>query len=207
MDAKIVGAGMVLAGALALAGCSSGTSQPVVEQPSVQGKPQAEMQNGGGIADWVAGLSSGKKMRCDYKMGGEGDKALSVKMFADKDHYRMETATLAGTMISIADGKTMYTWTSGTKQGMKMDLECAKGLEGDLPKADSAGASPKTYDSPEQAIGNIPNISCAETSDSVDFSVPSDVTFADQCAMLKGTLEKMKAVQGQIPDGVKSMMK
>ena len=216
MKANIVGVGAVLAGAVLLAGCSSSPAQPSDVQSQealtqsqtqiqVQTQPTAQGNTGSGISDWVAGIAGGKKMQCDYKMGGEGDKALNVKMFADKDHYRTEMVTSVGTMISVSDGKTMYSWTLGKKQGMKMDLECAKSLKDSLPKTDTS--APQTYDTPEKAIGNIPNISCNEASSTVDFSVPTDIEFADQCAMLKNSLETVKNMQGKIPDSVKNLIK
>ncbi|NTW90323.1 MAG: hypothetical protein HGB37_05450, partial [Candidatus Moranbacteria bacterium] len=138
---------------------------------------------------------------------GEGKASLTMKMYADKDRYKTEMDLPTGSVVSIFDGKTMYTWVDGTKQGMKMDLECAKSLKDQLPQAGPAGkAEQQSYDTPEQAIGNIPNITCAEASGQVDLSVPSDVTFTDQCEILKSTLGKMKDMQGKLPDSVKGAL-
>lgn len=211
MNVKTIAAGAAVLGAVMLAGCSSqqaAQQQPQALSPDQVSSPAHTPAAGNGVSDWVAGLAAGKRMSCQYAMSGQGDSKLSVKMFADKDHYRTETVTPAGTMISLSDGKTMYTWTGGSKQGMKMDLECAKSLKNDLPKTGAAAPTPpQTYDTPESAVGSIPDISCSETTEAVDFSVPSDVTFTDQCAMLKGALGKIPAgATTQIPDNVKNMM-
>ncbi|MEI7750441.1 MAG: hypothetical protein WCJ25_05620 [Candidatus Moraniibacteriota bacterium] len=206
MKANIVGVGAVVTAAVMLAGCGSAPVTPSADQSQSPTQASLPAPSGGGIAEWASGLASGKKMQCTYEMGGTADKPLSVKMFADKSHYRTETVTPAGTMISISDGTAMYTWTAGTKQGMKMDFECAKGLQSNLPK-DAAGAPQSSYSSPEDAVKNIPNIACSESSDPVDFSVPSDVTFVDQCALLKHSLDAAKNAQSQIPDSVKNLMK
>ncbi|NTV55323.1 MAG: hypothetical protein HGA16_02380 [Candidatus Moranbacteria bacterium] len=222
MKSKMVGAGVIALAAVMLAGCSK-QSAPIADQsqsgdgtPTQEASPVSEPTKAsggageklGGAAEWIAGLASGKQMACQYVIpAGEGKASLTMKMYADKDRYKTEMDLPTGSVVSIFDGKTMYNWTKGTKQGMKMDIECAKSLGDNLPKADVSGRpSPQTYDSPEQAIGNIPNITCAEASGEVDLSVPSDVTFTDQCEMLKSTLGKMKDMQGKLPDSVKGAL-
>ncbi len=210
MNIQKIGVGALAVCAVVLAGCSR-SAEPSGDQAQgpAQGAGQVQTQGQatGSAADWVAALASGKKMQCEYSMGTDADKKYSVKMFAEKGRYRTETVMSAGMMVSILDGKTMYTWVDGTKQGMKMDLECAKSLKDQLPQAGPAGkAEQQSYDTPEQAIGNIPNITCAEASGEVDLSVPSDVTFTDQCEMLKSTLGKMKDMQGKLPDSVKGAL-
>jgi len=200
MKTNIVGIVAVATVVAMLSGCGPAPVAPATDQSSSATSVE------GGVADWVSGLASGKRMQCIYEMGGTSDRSLSVKMFADKSRYRTETATPAGTMISLSDGVAMYTWTVGTKQGVKMDFECAKGLQGGLSKDTSGTTQPgqSSYPSPQDAVRNIPNISCSEAVDPVDFSVPSDVAFVDQCALLKSSLDAAKNVQGRIPDSVKN---
>lgn len=215
MDKRLVGLGAAVAGAVVLAGCSNpGNGSQGREQ--TQDRTQSQTQEGAksGVADWIAGLSAGKRMRCEYSVG-EGTKAVKTVMYMERDRYRTEVGTPAGDMVSLFDGKAMYSWTKGGKQGMKMDIECMKQL-GDQASGDEGsqkGQAQEQYDSPQDALESIPNIACAVTSDSVDLSVPADVTFADQCEMMKGMLDKAKALQGQagalqgqIPDSVKGMM-
>ncbi|NTW14108.1 MAG: hypothetical protein HGA31_03705 [Candidatus Moranbacteria bacterium] len=198
----------LVSGAFMLAGCSS---QPMARtndqsggQEQVQTQPQEKT---GGVSDWIAGLTSGKKMQCEYSMGGEVDKVTTVKMLMDKDRYRTEVVTQVGTIVSLSDGKTVYTWTEGAKQGTKIDLECAKSLKDDLPKTPVTGQpEPLTYDTPEQAVGNIPDIRCSEAVGSIDLSIPTDMQFTDQCAMLKATLGKMQDIKNQLPDSVRAAM-
>lgn len=207
MNMNAFGIGMVALAAVALAGCSKPT-EPVRDQSGTQESAQAKEQpKAGGVTDWVAGLTSGKKMTCEYAIKGSGESGFAVKMYADKDRYRTAMELPTGKMNSLFDGGVMYSWAEGQKQGTKMDIECAKGLKEEFPqvKADG-GMDVQSYDSPEQAIGNIPDISCKETTEAVDFSVPADVQFSDQCAMLKASLGKMKDVRNQLPDSVKGMM-
>ena len=173
------------------------------EQPSVVEQSQEES----GIAQWIEGLAAGKSMVCEYRVTGGDAQETSVKMYAERDRYRTEVETPQGTYISISDGKTIYSFLEGSKQGMKMDMDCMKDLADDLPKTGDAPVQ-EQYAAPEEAIGNIPGISCREA-DSVDVSVPSVIVFTDQCAMLKQQTEMMKQYQEQmpeLPEDVKNMM-
>lgn len=216
MKAKVLGAGAVLFGAVMLAGCSqsdvpTGGGSAMPERPDTGGKETGK-QAASGVADWISGLAAGKKMRCEYAIG-EGGKTMTAVMYMDKDRYRTEMDMPMGKMISLYDGTAIYSWTEGTKQGMKMDMKCMEDIESDMPTEDApSGApaeAPESYESPEDALGSIPDISCKEVSGSIDLSVPSDVVFTDQCEMMKKSMEQMeqmKQLEGQIPNSVKGMM-
>jgi outer membrane lipoprotein-sorting protein len=188
-----------------LSGCSLGgspkegeVSLPIAEQKQTQ----EQVQQQSGPAEWIAGLAGGKRMQCTYTMKGEGDQVSVIRMYAEKDRYKTEMEIPAGMMVSLFDGKAMYSWMRGTKQGTKMEMECMKEL-GEQSEEDEATPVQNTYDSPEQVIESMPDISCSELGSTIDFSVPSDVEFSDQCAMLKKTMEQMKGLQtmpGNIPD-------
>lgn len=215
---KIVSGIAVVGMTVLLSGCTSGTVQN-----SGLSSPQQEMQGQQGLGEtnqgspsagqsgmdsWIAGLASGKKIQCTYANTDEKGQSLPMKMYAERGSYKTELTMPTGVITTLFDGKSMYTWTVGQKQGTKMDIACTKELADQLPK--EQGSAPKTYDSPEQAIQGTPNIACAESSTAIDFSVPSDVTFSDQCAMLKASLGKLKDIQGMqdgaIPENVKQMM-
>jgi hypothetical protein len=213
MKGKAIGSIVVLLAAVALAGCSKpdapmGGGSGTPERSDMGGKELGK-QKTSGVADWISGLAAGKKMRCEYAMG-EGGKTMTAIMYMDKDRYRTEMDMPTGKMISLYDGKTMYSWAEGTKQGMKMDMKCMETIESDLPTEDASSDAPskvpESYESPEDALGSIPDISCEEVSGSIDLSVPSDVLFTDQCEMMKKSMEQMKQLEGQIPDSMKGMM-
>ena len=175
--------------------------------PRTQEQEQAMEQGGDGVEAWIAGLASGKRMECEYRMMGENGAETSVKMYAERDRYRTEVMTPQGKYISISDGNTVYSFLEGSKEGMKMDMDCMKDMAADLPKVEGMPVR-EQYAVPEEAIGNTPGISCRET-DSVDVSVPSDIIFTDQCAMLRQQTEMMKQYQEQmpeLPEDVKNMM-
>lgn len=175
--------------------------------PRAQEQGSAMEQEGDGVGTWMAGLASGKRMECEYRMTGGDGQETSVKMYAEKDRYRTEMMTPRGKYVSISDGKTVYSFFEGSKEGMKMDMECMKDMAADLPKVEGMPEQ-ESFVSPEEAIGNIPDISCRETG-SIDVSVPSDMRFTDQCALLKQQTEMMKQYQEQMPpmpESVRDMM-
>lgn len=214
---KITGVFAVASVAVLLSGCSLGPAKEDAVSVPIKKQEQAQEQTQqlSGSAQWIAGLAEGKRMQCTYTIKGEGDQTSVIKMYAEKDRYRTEVAMPTGVMISLFDGKEMYSWTKGAKQGTKMEMECMKEI-GELSEEGEETPTQDTYDSPEQVIENIPDIACSELGSAIDFSVPSDVEFSDQCAMLKKTMEQMKGLQNMpgnvpnmptdIPENVKKMM-
>lgn len=188
-----------------LSGCSLGSSKDTATPAQIVEEEQAQekVQEQTGPSAWIAGLGEGKKMQCTYTIQGEGNKIVAMKMYAEKDRYKTEMETPTGMTISLFDGKTLYSWTKGMKQGTKMEKACLKELEkqtknGEVPATDA-------YDSPEQAIETIPNISCSVMEEEIDFfSVPSDIVFADQCELMKNALKQMRGLQN-VPSNIPAM--
>ncbi len=217
---KIFGIAGVVGAAMLLAGCSWGpvkdTTVPeqTMQQEQSTTQTQTQTQEQMGPAQWAAELATGKKMQCSYSSSEMGGQGVAVKMYAEQGRYKTETEIQAGTMISLFDGKTIYNWMQGEKVGTKLDMQCMQEFEMQKPVQERNAQS---YKSPEEAIQNTPDIACAELSEDVDFSVPSDITFTDQCAVLQQSMESMKKAQEMqgtmpaniptnIPDDVKAMM-
>jgi hypothetical protein len=93
----------------------------------------------------------------------------------------------------------MYSWIDGQKQGTKMTKECMEEFGADL--SGEAYETPETemYRNSEEMLESIPGITCREVP-SIDFSIPDDVTFADQCEMLRTQMEMMEQYRDQMPD-------
>lgn len=210
--ALVIGAAVLLVGGVSGAFFMMKRDVPpqAMETPSQvmeQSREQETEQVRDGVGEWIRGLSAGKRMECEYRMMGGDGTETSVKMYAERDRYRTEVGTPQGKYISISDGKAVYSFLEGSKEGMKMELDCMKDMAASLPKVEGMPER-ESFTSPEEAIGNTPDISCREAG-SVDVSVPSDIRFTDQCAMLKQQTELMKQYQGQIPpmpESVRGMM-
>lgn len=193
--------------AVMLAGCSG--EQPVA-QPDGSESESAPAEEELSENDWMSLLGKGKAVECSVPGGG-----MATKMYAEGKNYRTETEIDGKRHLSVSDGKTMWTWTEGEKQGMKMEFSCMDDIRSTTPE--EGGPAPEYAASPEEALGEKPDISCSE-SGPIDISVPDDIVFADQCALMKTQLQAMEEMKKnlpslpdmnrmpELPDDVKKMM-
>lgn len=150
--------------------------------------------------DWMSQVASGKKLKCTYGYSVPGGGMATATMFVEGKKYRMEMETAGMKNIIVSDGQVMHTWSSGAKQGMKMDLACVEKMS---VEQERALAGPTEYEkTPEDIFKDRPDIAC-EPAGSADFAVPGDIEFVDQCAMLEKSTEMMKQYQNQIPRDLK----
>lgn len=170
--------------------------QGMMERASDQ-QTAAEEPSEAGMTDWMKAIAGGQKLSCTYTMGTGAD-ATTVKMYVDGKKYRSEMMAGGTQMMALSDGQTIYTWTPATKQGFKMDLSCLEDVKSTAPQGT---AQPDYKASAEEALQDMPDVAC-EPAGAVDLSLPSDITFTDQCAMMKNVGEMMQQYQGQMPAGV-----
>lgn len=163
--------------------------------------PEVQNQEGAEVKDEIAGdgvgmieqlknaISSGKKMKCTYKTGEENG-ATDVVTYIQGDKYKTEVVLGEMTTTSVFDGEIMYSWVAGQKVGTKMAMDCIDSLDikgeteipqENVPLEDGEGFVEK--------LSSTQNLSCEDAAD-IDFSIPTDVNFSDQCEMLK-TQQKM----------------
>lgn len=174
--------------AMALAGCAG--SQQAVKTQDGDGKSVAN-EGSASENDWVSLLGDGKSVECTVP-GGE----TATKISAEGKKYRTESLIDGKKHLSVSDGEMLWTWVEGEKQGMKMEFSCMDDIRATIPE--DGGPAPEYAASPEEALGDRPGIACSE-SGPVDVSVPADVSFSDQCALLKGQLRMMEQVKGKVP--------
>lgn len=153
------------------------------------------MEEGNILNKLKSSLTSGKKMKCVYKIESDGN-ATEIISYMQGEKYRSEIAMGAIKTKSIFDGDVMYSWVEGQKQGMKMTMDCMESLGNELntPEDKNEEVLPKEGDEFVESLKDAKNLSC-EDADDIDFSIPSDVEFTDQCEMLKSQqelLEKFK---------------
>jgi hypothetical protein len=192
--------GFGLAGmALVLAGCGQ---QPVAVQnnSSDQGQPaaQTEQKDSSIVGSIKDAMGLNKQMKCTYSVK-TGDSALSSAAYVDGQKYKGETIIAGKKMNSLFDGDAMYTWADGSTTGMKIPMACINDLKNSAPQGQSGASGAQ---SPEDKFKNATDVSCVPATD-IDFSVPTAVTFTDQCAMMKKASEMMKNLpKGAVPGGV-----
>jgi hypothetical protein len=132
-------------------------------------------------------ISSGKKMKCTYKMNEEGG-AAEVITYMHGDKYKSEVITGQMKTVAVFDGEAMYSWVIGQKIGTKMTMDCIDSLDvkGETSAEAIPEGTPKGEDEDKfmETLSDAQNLSCEDAGE-IDFSIPSDVSFSDQCEMLK----------------------
>ena len=181
----IVGAAFILSGC----GKPAATDQNTVQNPA--------QQSGSVISSIKDAMGLGTKMKCEYSMGTGAD---AVKSTAYVEGKKFKSVGTFNGMVSntIFDGETMYNWQEGQTTGFKMTMTCVNNLKASLPQNNPS--APAGVKSPEDQFKDATSTSCSPSSESVDFSAPSNVTFTDQCELMNKSLEMMK--NAKLPAGV-----
>jgi hypothetical protein len=191
---------LVLASALVfiLAGCSK---QQAKEQGASQSGQKTEQgqEQGGVISSIKDAIGMGKKMKCTYtlKTGNETDTFVT---YVEGKKYKSESEFGGKIQYSVSDGEVVYSWNNKDKNGTKMDIKCLE----DLKKPDENNTSnttdlTKSITDPEEQFDDAMDTKCESVS-SIDFSIPSDVAFKDQCEELKRMMESLDKLKSQMPN-------
>lgn len=147
-------------------------------------------------------MGLGQKMECTYAMGIGEEKFVST-VWTEGKKYRGESIIDGKKNYSLFDGNDlMYNWEEGSTTGTKISVSCMKEIGDSFPKQDSAAAGDDAIppeDLGENAFDDVPEANC-QPAGSVDFSVPSGITFTDQCALLKTQIEGLKKMQESLPN-------
>lgn len=150
------------------------------------------------VDSYRALLGNGKQLSCVFSTDRLDGTSLETKTFLDgeKRYKSMVSDPKLGTITTLFDGNAVYSWTEGAKTGMKMDISCLD----DVKKTAGKNAPNDTYASNDDMLDTAPDISCAESSEATDFSVPSTISFTDQCAMMRDAQKMMESVKNASPD-------
>jgi hypothetical protein len=198
--------GVVIVGAaVVLSGCGKAPAVQNQNQTQQNASPKSSV-----ISSIKDAMGLGTKMKCEYFMGTGTDAVKSTAYIEGKKY--MSTGVFNGvTSYTIFDGETMYNWQAGQKTGFKMTMTCLNDLRASLPADQQANPGAKAP-SPEDQFDNAINASCSPNTENIDFSVPADITFNDQCEMMKKTTEMMKNIKvpggaGSVPANIPNMPK
>jgi hypothetical protein len=149
-------------------------------------------------------MGLGKEMKCEYSEGTDANAVKSIA-YVEGNKYKSTGIFAGATSHVIFDGSNIYMWQEGKTTGMKMTMACINDLKAAMPAGQQTTPG---VQSPEDQFKNATNTSCSPSTDSVDFSAPSDVTFTDQCEMLKGLQQmKNKIPSGAAPANIPNMPK
>jgi hypothetical protein len=142
-------------------------------------------------------MGLGKKLACTYT--DTADTGISSTVFVDGKKMKF-TSTINGTvMYGLFDGETQYTWSNDSnKQGFTMSAACLDEI-----KTFSQGIPPNNAPAPQDyaSMEALQNVRCVPA-ESEDFSLPTDITFVDQCAMLRDSMKALDQMKQQLPEGM-----
>lgn len=193
---------LLAVGILLLAGCGN---KPVdkageigVENKS-DIKTETKAEKGGVISSIKEAMGLGKAMKCAYKFKSENGNLESVA-YIDGKKYKAESTVMGKKQNVIFDETAMYSWAEGEKTGMKMAKTCMEEMAKNIPKSESDSEPLSDSKTDEEFFDDATDVSCVPYS-GADFSIPTDITFTDQCEMLKGILNNIPA-GANIPSGV-----
>ncbi|MFA9262203.1 MAG: hypothetical protein ACEQSB_02490 [Undibacterium sp.] len=203
---KIIG---LLVAALLLIGgflyWNSQSKEVAKEESAPQGAQAVTPTEKKGVASSIKeAMSLGEKMQCTYLMN-EGDKAFESKVMVDGQKYASTTTIDNMTVYGFFDGETQYSWTSAAKTGTKMSKSCMEKMTAAVKDMPTSTETPSnTPQDMEKAFDMAKNVKCeaAGTVAVADFSIPSDITFTDSCALMEQSLQMMKDVKEKLPAGM-----
>jgi hypothetical protein len=181
-------------GVLLLAGCGNKNADKPTEsaqsqQPGMENN-QIQNQGAGGIVSSIKdAMGLGKEMKCTYKMK-IGNEEMETVTYVNGKKY-MGTTMVAGNLTHMLFNEdAMYTWTEGQPQGMKMTTACSEELAKNTPQTGDQNLPAPADPTGEKTFDNAMDVNC-EPASGVDFSVPTGVTFTDQCEMMKNVLKNI----------------
>jgi hypothetical protein len=177
------GIALVMVLSIAVVGCKKATPAASVNDTTATNTVAAE----GRMMSPMAMLANGQKLKCTTTTEAGGSSHTATMHF-DGGSYRMESMMGDKTVYALFDGTTFYSWGMNSGKGTKMTVECLEKFK-EMAKSLPQGQAP-TYRSSDELVRE-PNIDCSPVA-SVDLTIPTDITFVDQCAMMEQSMEMMK---------------
>jgi hypothetical protein len=207
---KIILLTVILLVVITFSGCndkkSSEQTENIAEEIASQKSIETNSQENGGILNSIKdAISSNKKMECIYVSSEDGLNA-EIKTYIQGDKYKTEFLMDGKKNNSIFDGKISYSWEEGSKQGVKIDMECFDSLDdgvdiNNFKEVEDVEVVQESDNEPMDIFDGAQDVNCQNTGD-IDFSIPQDINFIDQCEMLKNQQQLINNFSDQIPEGL-----
>lgn len=190
---------------IVLAGIGWYLSQKQEGSPTADKAAETAMPVPGGGSGVIGSIKDamglGQKMKCTYS-AKDGSGASST-VFVDGKKLKFTTDANGEKMYGVFDGDTQYMWTTGTeKQGFKMTKACTDELAqaaAHMMEGGQKGAAATPQDL-QESFDTAQNVQC-EAATGEDFSVPTDITFVDQCEMMRSSMKELEQMKGKLPEG------
>ncbi len=159
------------------------------------------LQADGLVSSIKDAMGFGKKMQCTFSTKTEKGDAFQSTLFVNGTVFKSVTEMGDMTAYGLFDGTDQYTWTTESKEGYKMSKACMEEFRKLTPSQESEPVSKPKIEDFDKQFDMAQNVNCIPAL-SADFDVPKDITFTDQCAMMKQTVEMMNQMKGQLPAGM-----
>lgn len=139
-------------------------------------------------------MNFGHQMRCQFTTG-EGDQMTRSMVYVAGEQFWTTAAVGEIKTNALFDGENQYVWMEGNKEGMKFSKACLESFNGK-----PTDASIKDY---RNDFDLAKNVQCepVETTP-ISMSLPKDVIFTDQCAMMQESLKMMEQMKDKLPAGM-----
>ncbi len=179
---------------------NEGSTQRRQESPEVRDEAKNDENKGSSVVASIKdAMGLGEQMQCTYVVGTP-EKAITTSVFVDGKKFKTEAEVGGAKTEALFDGETQYVWTDKSSSGMKMTKDCLSELKASLPQGQAQGASDRPSEDYQKDFDMAQNVHC-EKAAAVDFSVPKDVEFIDQCALMEQSKKMMEQVRGMAPVG------
>lgn len=157
------------------------------------------------IASIKEAMGLGKAMQCAYALDENG-RSLQSSVTVDGEKFRSVTTLDKMTVYGVFDGENQYSWTSAAKTGTKVSKAClAKMMSAAKEMSAQSQSKDRTalnqVEDLSKSLESAKNVKC-EAGGSLDLTLPKDVTFSDQCALMEQSMKLMEQMKGKLPAGV-----
>lgn len=133
-------------------------------------------------------MAAGRTMECTYTDPSFDNAPATVTFQGEK--FRSQTKLADDFSYAVFDGTTFYLGTDRDRYGLKMTKACLEEFKNMPPPTE--GSLERGPRNPADRFAGAQNVECRKAS-SLDLFVPSSITFADQCELLK----KSQAGEGE----------
>ena len=164
-------------------------------------KDAKDMMEGKGMVSSIKdAMGLGMAMKCTYTMD-EADKSMQSDVLVDGEKFRATTTVNGIKSYVLSDGADQYMWTDKDTKGFKMSKACLEDLKNKFPTPDNNQTTVPKIEDAQAALDMAKNVQCNPI-ESVDLTVPKDITFTDQCAMMKDSMKAMEQMKDKMPAGL-----
>lgn len=179
---------------LVLTGCNN-----TKNKPTLSSSPSAKEVK---IDNISSAIGRGEKYICTYK----DSSGVNSKIYIDNDKFKTEYQENNITQFSQFDGIYYYYWQSNNNSGYKIENTCLDDLVvGTKEETNSQNQSENEQEYNDEInsyqttddLSNSSEVSCQIVS-TIDLSLPSNISFEDQCAILKAAKAALTQVENKI---------